>query len=329
MKRVLTVLLALNLALLAGWLVREVTAGSGSEGGGAGVDIVNGDTNGDGERDISDAVHLLNWLFSGGREPVACAGSDLEARVAALESIVRSCFPDQNGDGVPDCAQANVDADGDGFTVLDDCDDSDADVNPGVPEICGNNIDDDCDGALDIGDSQFANDPQNCGDCGAVCPPGMGCVNGHCVAADNDGDGFSPPQDCDDNDARVFPGAPEVCNSRDDDCDGTIDEGFNLATDPQNCGACGLVCPPGSSCVGGQCRSADNDGDGFSPPQDCNDNDARVNPAAPEACNSRDDDCDGTIDEGFNLATDPRNCGACGVVCPQGTFCVNGQCVQP
>lgn len=41
---------------------------------------------------------------------------------------------------------------------------------------------------------------------------------------DGDGDGFLPPEDCDDSDATVFPGAPERCNGRDDACDG-VDPG--------------------------------------------------------------------------------------------------------
>lgn len=46
----------------------------------------NGDTNGDGVRDLSDAVYHLNWLFNGGPEPVAIAGSpEIEARLRAVE----------------------------------------------------------------------------------------------------------------------------------------------------------------------------------------------------------------------------------------------------
>jgi hypothetical protein len=38
--------------------------------------VQNGDTNGDGALDVSDAIRLLSWLFSGGREPVAFACGD-------------------------------------------------------------------------------------------------------------------------------------------------------------------------------------------------------------------------------------------------------------
>ncbi|MGH9750563.1 MAG: MopE-related protein [Candidatus Polarisedimenticolia bacterium] len=45
---------------------------------------------------------------------------------------------------------------------------------------------------------------------------------------DGDGDGFSIClADCDDSDPAINPGAAEVCNGRDDDCDGSIDEGFD------------------------------------------------------------------------------------------------------
>lgn len=45
----------------------------------------------------------------------------------------------------------------------------------------------------------------------------------------------------------------EVCDRRDNDCDGRADEDFDLASDSANCGSCGMVCPARSECCSGSC----------------------------------------------------------------------------
>jgi len=47
-------------------------------------------------------------------------------------------------------------------------------------------------------------------------------VNGAGCPIDNDDDGYDSDEDCDDNDASVYPGAPELCDGKDNDCDGII-----------------------------------------------------------------------------------------------------------
>lgn len=94
-----------------------------------------------------------------------------------------------------------ADADGDGIPVCDgDCDDSNADVYPGAPEIC------------DLLDNQCSGDP------------GFGMVD---EGFDIDGDTFSScGGDCDDGNAAINPLATEICDGIDDNCDGVADEGF-------------------------------------------------------------------------------------------------------
>lgn len=59
------------------------------------------------------------------------------------------------------------------------------------------------------------------------------CSAGVCVldTRDGDGDGVAAKDDCNDNDPKIFPGAKEVCNNKDDNCDKIIDEGFDKDMD--------------------------------------------------------------------------------------------------
>ena len=104
-----------------------------------------------------------------------------------------------------------------------DCDDNDSNINPGAQEIC-NGIDDDCDGLIDDADSSVTgtttyyedNDGDGYGDAGSTIDA---CSQPSGYVTDN--------TDCDDNDSNINPGAQEICNGMDDDCDGLIDEGMN------------------------------------------------------------------------------------------------------
>ena len=51
--------------------------------------------------------------------------------------------------------------------------------------------------------------------------------SGSIVFVDQDRDGVTADEDCDDNDYRVYPGAEEVCDGKDNDCNGEVDEGFD------------------------------------------------------------------------------------------------------
>lgn len=107
------------------------------------------------------------------------------------------------------------------------------------------------------------------------CKEGETCKDGKCVGKDEDSDGVPGNLgDCDDSDPQVHPGAPEVCNGKDDDCDGKID------------------------------NDVDGDKDGFfactedETKLDCDDGDPAIHPGVEaEVCNEKDDDCNGEVDD--------------------------------
>ncbi|MEE2756429.1 MAG: MopE-related protein [Myxococcota bacterium] len=132
----------------------------------------------------------------------------------------------------------------------------------------------------------------------------------------------------------------EVCNGRDDDCDGAIDEErdvrIQVFADPDHCGACNRRCDGPNArfaCQVGQCVVAACD-PGFidynGEPEDGCEADCVITAGGQELCDDIDNDCDGTIDEDFDLENDPQNCGACQRVCnaiANGlSGCVSGGC---
>ncbi|MES2642272.1 MAG: MopE-related protein [Myxococcota bacterium] len=192
------------------------------------------------------------------------------------------------GDGDPETA---VDADRDGYPAEDDCDDTNAAINPGVAEVCdAGDTDEDCNGAADDldpnpgGKTVFFLD---------VDGDGYGIPTGTTTEACDAPDGFADNvDDCDDANAEVSPGAPEVCNDRDDDCDAEIDEDATDAStwfeDGDDDGF-GDAAAPLVACEQPPGHVVDD--------TDCDDRNSATNPRASERCNGRDDDCDGDVDD--------------------------------
>lgn len=168
-------------------------------------------------------------------------------------------------------------------TSTGDCDDNNAAKNPGATEIC-DGVDNNCNGQIDDGatTTTYYYDNDNDGYGGnATSTQACQKPNGYSVTNN----------DCNDFKANTYPGAQEFCDSIDNDCDGTVDE----------------------SCTNTYYR--DYDGDGYGNPADsttgtsqpsgyvtdktdCNDSNSAIHPGVTEICDSVDNDCDGSVDEG-------------------------------
>ena len=125
---------------------------------------------------------------------------------------------DEAKDPAPEASSGLVDGDGDGFSTDVDCDDSNAAVSPNADELC-DGLDNNCDGAVDEDTA----------------------LDAATWFIDSDADGFGDPAtslracaapaghvadstDCDDASAAIHPDADEICDERDNNCDGAVDE---------------------------------------------------------------------------------------------------------
>jgi hypothetical protein len=209
--------------------------------------------------------------------------------VLALVVLV-GCGPAVVADSRQNRCGEGCDKDLDGYPPPVDCDDTDSSLHPGADELC-DGIDNDCDALVDDDDPDreaqvryLDRDGDGAGD---PLSPMVSCDSSTSVAE---------PNDCNDADNTVHPGAAEWCDGVDNDCDGLVDDeqpgvlgtsawypdddgdGFGALTEPY--WAC--TPPPGSVVVGG----------------DCEDDNLAVRPLAPPICDGVvDNDCDGVDEE--------------------------------
>lgn len=147
-------------------------------------------------------------------------------------SIAHGCtgvyyYPDDDGDGFGDVASGELSCEPIAGLIVQagDCDDADAMINPDAVERC-NAIDDDCDGDGDEGlePGIYYLDGDGDGYASDLATPEYAC---------NNVEGYTPDRgDCKPDDPAVHPGAAELDNGIDDDCDGTIDEVDPVDPDP-------------------------------------------------------------------------------------------------
>jgi hypothetical protein len=127
----------------------------------------------------------------------------------------------------------------------------------------------------------------------------------------------------------------ELCDETDNDCDGRIDEDYDLNNDPENCGQCGKVCPAPAHaeplCVGGICYFQCEDGwwdNDLQSENGCEAEQCEETFGGQEQCDLRDNDCNGSTDEGF-VKDIAESCGPLCEVCryPNATpLCEQGRC---
>lgn len=184
------------------------------------------------------------------------------------------------------------DFDEDGYPGCQDCSDTNAAIHPEGEERC-NALDDDCDGETD-----------------EVSVDGSPLPDSPTWYLDADGDGYgnaavstvscaqpegytSQSGDCNLSDPSIHPGATEVCNGRDEDCDEVIDDDASDAStwyqdaDDDGYGVSGTGVKACSAPIGTASQSGD-----------CDDHNPSTNPGAAEQCDDKDNDCDGVSDDG-------------------------------
>jgi hypothetical protein len=186
---------------------------------------------------------------------------------------------DADGDGSRKCGTCNAQDAG-----LCDCNDTDGGVRPGRVELC-DAVDQNCNGRLDdVTPRKCFSGPTVTADTYTGTCPGDTCQpKGVCVAGAQACTATGAWGSCTSQTVPVL----EVCDGRDDDCNGTVDNGaFDL------------------------------DGDGFTTcAGDCRDDDKDIHPGAPEICDNKDNDCNGTVDGTFTACytgpVDTRSKGTC------------------
>ncbi|AEI63997.1 regulator of chromosome condensation [Corallococcus macrosporus] len=221
-----------------------------------------------------------------GPAPEVCDGRDNDCNGELDEGVtLETWYRDADGDGFGDASQpAQGCVQPSGYvTNASDCNDGNAAIRPGAAETC-DGLDNDCNGSVDEGvQSTWYRDADGDG-FGNGAQPAQACAQpeGHVANAN----------DCDDASAGVRPGASEVCDDVDNNCNGAVDEGLTFQAWYRDADGDGYGAPTQST------QACSQPGGYVSNASDCNDASASIRPGASEVCDGTDNNCDGAVDEG-------------------------------
>lgn len=284
------------------------------------------DADGDGHGDPSIFAVLCEEPLGGVLSSDDCDDQDPLIYTGAVEYCPEAgkAAVDSNCDGTAGAPRWWTDIDGDGYgnpaslvgaigcedpSVMNalvapndqDCDDSFANINPAMDELCDpNNVDENCDGVAD--DSSAVNlytwyttdlDGDGYGDADITvlaCENPLGPYPGDVL----------PGGDCDDTRLLIHPGVVESCNLVDDDCNGAVDDNASDADswledlDQDSYGNKDEVVLSCSQPVGYVAQPTDPSD------VDCDESNPDISPGDPEVCDdfNVDENCDGTPEDG-------------------------------
>ena len=226
------------------------------------------DDDGDGFAECEgDCDDSRSDVYPDASEPCDYVDNDCDGETDEDGLSVFYADTDEDGYGDPAVGSEPTCGAPEGYVADDtDCDDANAEANPGLDELCATEWDDDCDG--DINEDDAADVPTWYADADEDT---FGDDDVSWVQCEAPEGAVSDNTDCDDTDETVNPDASEICNGVDDDCDGVV---------PSD--------------------ETDDDGDGYveCTGEDCDDTRDDIYLGADETCgNGEDEDCDGLSDE--------------------------------
>ncbi len=158
------------------------------------------------------------------------------AKEVCGNTVDENCDGSLNGDNSTGCKDYFYDGDGDGFgvnvkqclctpengftaTAGGDCDDTVKTINPSAKEVCGNGKDDNCNGNNNDPDAQGCSDFFKDAD-----KDGYGTGTASCLCTAEGEFITAQGGDCNDSDNTIKPGTAEICDAKDNNCNGSTDE---------------------------------------------------------------------------------------------------------